>query len=234
VGFDYDRILNPIQDSPPNKLYLFFDSKRDEYGKLSKKFAIQIEKAVGKIIKTELIGFNPWDFKDAFEKIMKIFLKEKSAEITINISSSTNLAVAAAIYAASIFRARIVYVRGEYKELPTVRNKVSAARDSPQFIDPFTPTELTKDELKILHALYRAGGEIESLTQLTSILISYKSKTRMKDLRKNRALLSYKVKKLEELGFVRRSFSNKRNRVSVKLTDAGEVMGKLASSKSTR
>lgn len=228
VGFDYDRILKPVQDLPPNKLYLCYDNKPDSYGKLSKKFATQIDKKVRNVISTELIGFNPWDFKDSFEKIMNVMKHEYKAEITVNISSSTNLAVAAAIYAASIYKARIVYVKGEYKELPTIRDKVSSARDLPQFIDPFTPTNLSKDDLAILKILSKMDGECESLTALAGQLFSGSKKNQIKNLRKNRAQLSYRIKKLEELGFVSRSFSGKRNRVGVKLTDAGEVMGKIA------
>jgi hypothetical protein len=228
VGFDFERIIKPIQNSPPDKLYLFYDNKKDSYGKLSKKFASQIEKEVGNVIKTEMVGFNPWDFKNCFEKIMQVFSQEKSEDITVNISSSTNLAVAAAIYAASIYKARIVYVRGEYKELPTVQKKVSAARDPPQFVDPFTPTVLENDELKILKVLYSAGGELESLTELTQLIKGGSRKIKTSELRKSRAALSYKTKKLEELGFVKRTTSGVHNKVGLKLTDAGEVMGKLA------
>ena len=231
VGFDYERILKPIQDAPPNKIYLLFDNKKDDYGKLSKKFADRINKALGGIIRSEMIGFNPWNFKDCFEKIMNIFEEEKNADITVNISSSTNLAVAAAVYAASIYNARIVYVRGEYKALPSLTKKASAARDSPLFIDPFTPTQLNADELNILKIIYQSGGEIESLTQLTYLLSSSGTKGKIKDLRNKRALLSYKIKKLDGLGYVKRITSEKRNRVGVQLTDAGEVMGKLMADK---
>jgi hypothetical protein len=231
VGFDYDRIIKPIKDHPPNKVYLVYDNKKDDYGKLSKKFAVQLKKNVGEVINCELMGFDPWNFKDCFEKIVGIFQKERNADITINISSSTNLAVAAAVYAASIFKAQIVYVRGEYKELPKLKQKVSAARDPPQFIDPFTPTELSSDELGILRAVHINGGKVESLTRLTKILRSPSKRMDESDMRKNRALLSYKVRKLESLGFVRREPSNNRNKVGVVLTDAGEVLGKLESMK---
>lgn len=227
VGFDYDRILKPIVDVPPNKLYIFYDNKKDDYGRLSKRFATQVNRKVEGIIQTEMIGFNPWDFKDCFENIMKVFLEERDSEITVNISSSTNLAVAAAVYAASIFKARIVYVKGEYKELPKEMKKASAARDTSQFIDPFTPTELGRSELDILSALFRSGGSCESLTHLTKTMRLSRGRTTIKDIRKDRAELSYKVRKLERLGFVRRDQTGSRNRVPVSLTDAGEVMGKL-------
>ena len=227
VGFDYDRIIKPIKDHPPNKIYLFYDNKKDDYGKLSKKFAMQLKGNVSDVISCELIGFNPWDFKDCFEKIIRTIRQEKSADITINISSSTNLAVAAAVYAASIFKAQIVYVRGEYKELPRLKQKVAAARDPPQFIDPFTPTELSEDELGILKALYKNKGSVESLTELTNKLNLTSKKLKETELRQNRALLSYRIKKLEDLGFVKRNTEGNRNKVGVTLTDAGEVLGKL-------
>jgi len=234
VGFDYDRILKPIKDQPPNKVYLLYDNKKDDYGKLSKKFAMQLKKNIEGVINCEMKGFNPWDFKDSFQKIMEIFHREKKSEIAINISSSTNLAVASAVYAASIYKAQIIYVRGEYKELPRVKREVSAAREPLFFIDPFTPAELSEDELAILRAMFLNSGNVESLTQLVNMLQSSDKKLKEAFLRKNRARLSYKIKKLEKLGFVKRNITANQNKVGVRLTDAGEVLGKLEAEKSSK
>lgn len=227
VGFDHDRVLKPIQMDPPNKLYLFYDDKKDEYGAFSKKCAHVIGDKVKQIIETSFIGINPWDFKNCFEHFMKVLATEEGSDITVNITSSTNLAVAAVVFASSIYKARIVYVPGKYKNPHTSIDKLDEVGGTTQSFDPFVPTKLSQIQQKILATILAKGGEVNSISSLADVL--YQDETDFENKKnKYRAMTSYHIQQLEDLGYVKTIEAVEgTKKIKVRLSDAGEVIGKL-------
>lgn len=227
VGFDYDRVLKPIQTDPPNKLYLFYDHKKDEKGEFSKKCADAIGDTVKQIIDTSFIGINPIDFKNCFEQFMRVLSTEEGSDITVNITSSTNLAVAAVVFASSIYKARMVYVPGKYKNPPVSIDDLDGVGESTQSFDPFVPTKLTQIQQKILATILAKGGEVNSISSLADVLYQDKKDFENKK-NKYRAMTSYYIQQLEDLGYVKTIEAVEgTKKIKVRLSDAGEVIGKL-------
>jgi len=227
VGFDHDRVLKPIQMDPPNKLYLFYDDKKDEYGAFSEKCAHVIGDKVKQIIETSFIGINPLDFKNCFEHFMKILASEEGSDITVNITSSTNLAVAAVVFASSIYKARIVYVPGKYTHPPTSIDELNEVGGDTQSFDPFVPTKLSQIQQKLLATILSKGGEVNSISSLADVL--YKDEKDFEDKKnKYRAMTSYHIQQLEYFGYVKTIEAGEGARkIKVRLSDAGEVIGRL-------
>ena len=225
IGFDRDRILKPIQMDPPNKLYLFFDNKEDEYGQMSKKCSEIINDTVKPIIETELIGINPLDFRDSFVQFLKVFASEEEAEITVNISSSTKLAVAAISFASSMYKARMVYVPGKYRNPPKSVDELDEVGGNTQSFDPFVPTKLSEIQQMILVTVLNEGGHVKSISSLADIVYQNQDDFENKK-NKYRAMTSYHIQQLENLGYLKTSETKEGARkIKVILSEAGEIMG---------
>jgi hypothetical protein len=227
VGFNRDRILEPIKMNPPNKLYIFYDKKDDEYGKISRNCSKIINDTVEKIIETECIGINPLDFRDCFEQFLKVISSEEGSEITVNISSGTKLAVAAISFVSSIYKARMIYIPGKYKNLPKSVDDLDEVGGPAQTFDPFVPIKLSEIQQNILINILDKGGEVTSISSLADII--YQSQEDFVNKKnKYRAMTSYHIQQLENLGYLKTSETKEGPRkIKVILSDAGKIMGKF-------
>jgi len=227
IGFDHDRILKPIQMNPPNKLYIFYDNKNDEYGKISRECSETINNTVKQIIETECVGINPLDFRDSFEQFLRVISSEEGAEITVNISSSTKLAVAAISFVSAIYKARMIYIPGKYKNPPKSQDEFDEVGGPAQSFEPFIPIKLSEIQQQILITVLDEGGEVTSISSIADLI--YQSQKDFESKKnKYRAMTSYHVQQLENLGYLKTYETKKGTRkINVILSEAGEIMGKF-------
>ena len=220
-GFEKIRIAYPIE-----KVYIFFDSKQDKYGVVSRYNAKKLEKTLS-FFKPQLVGCNPLSFTNVFTKMYALLKVEvdRGRKVLLDITDMPPIAVAAATTVAMSLPNVHIYTvhadrRGDFIPDPGTpdfedwierKDSLSAVNLA---LAPLPRERLTlidegKSELEeeVLLKMLEMKGRAESITQLIEWMGENPDSVTVK------ARYSRLVKELERKGFVVVSRGGKRREV---------------------
>jgi len=199
VGFEVDRALFGLVKIGVQKIYLFYDNKKDPWGEESRKHAKTIKDRLKSFFfdseNLHEVPFDPTRYESCETTLNEILEKEKNArKIYINVSTSTKLcAIASTIEALKRDNVLLYYVVPEKYNLPPEGKPFSSGAKRMEVFSP-RGFHIGDWEKEILEAL--ESDSYSSLGELNRIIIP-------DDISKaSRAKLSYYVRKLQRQGYV--------------------------------
>jgi len=219
IGWDYDRVMVPIREYRPEKVYLILGKIDHERDRKTEKYAHKIEQDVKRVfnIPIEIRKVPILEYEEIYATFLEIIMKEKDSKILFNISSGPKTLSTIAAIVASIGKHEMIYVVPEEEsyEAKGVKEMIKI---------PHLPLEpLSKVQKEVLKAIKRLGGRAESLGELARGIdpvvfgLSEKSEGYINNVKPR---LSYYVKRLAEMGVI--SLREEKQRLIVEITKLGE------------
>lgn len=148
VGFEFQRVTQPLIDKQADKVYLVTFKKDDD----AKGFFSKIKKELSqnyKHIQVEEVFLDIWDLYECIEEFRKIILREEGNHVYVNVSTGTKITAIAGmlscmLWNATPYYAPISYPDRESKSMPS--EHVLDSKELPTY-------DIKKPERKYMHIL---------------------------------------------------------------------------------
>ncbi|ABO35465.1 hypothetical protein MmarC5_1167 [Methanococcus maripaludis C5] len=246
IGLDSpERFVEGFKRIPPSKVFFFLGKSGDEPVEIeANKIKEHVEKSLGDYVERETINVDPFDFSNVMGEFAKIIRNglRSNKNVYINVSSSTKIVNVAAYMSASLFSARLYYIKAETYLMTDLTSKLEDESHLKETMDYYLRdgaylskgakgiVEIpvlkmnppSKDELKVLKKINDSAKEsFESLKELVinCLELEYNGTNRNK--------YSLIVRTLEKNGFLETDRSRSRNR-DIKLTESGKVIASIS------
>jgi len=223
LGWDSERSIYGCMKLGADKVYLVVPGKakagsiEDWWNIKTKSVGEKIIKEFSKYFEFRKIEVVYEDYFDCFRGILKTIKEEqaKGNSIYLNISSGSHIVTAAAIFAASLTRAKAYYVIPEKYDEIFKKEERFISYGGREVVDvPLLPISyLLKVELKLLKII--AAVNSISITELVDRTKPFLKST-------NRSKVNYYLKKLADMGFLKTTF--KSGKIFAEVTDSGKMV----------
>jgi hypothetical protein len=170
VGFEVERITQPILDERADRVYLLTRSERDA----AAPFVDEVVRRLGRApwpIDVLVRRTNLWDVFGALGSFREIFEAERRADrraadvlpIRVNVSSGTKITAIAGTLACMLWKGEPYYVQVSRAWYSGRTPKVASVHDAVERVDPVNVYELRSpapELVAVLQALERRGGTL--------------------------------------------------------------------------
>ncbi len=223
LGWDSERSIYGCMKLGADKVYLVVPGKtktgsiEEWWNNKTKSVGEKIIKGFSKYFEFKRLEVVYEDYFDCFRGILKT-IKEEQARgnlVYLNISSGSHILTSAAIFAASLTRAKAYYVIPEKYDEVFKKEERFISYGGREVVDvPLLPISyLLKVELKLLKII--AASNSISITELVEKARPFFKST-------NRSKINYYLKKLADIGFLKTKFQS--GKIFAEITDSGKMV----------
>ena len=170
VGFEVERILEPLVNERADRVYLMTRAERDA----AAPFVAEIERRLRRApwpIDVRIVRTDLWDVFRALASFRAIFALERRTDrnapdvlpLRVNVSTGTKITAIAGTLACMLWKGEPYYVQVSRAWYSGHTPRVTAVRDVVERIDPVNVYELrapSRELVEVLEALARRGGAL--------------------------------------------------------------------------
>jgi len=170
VGFEVERILEPLERERADRVYLLTRAEQDA----AAPFVAEIERRLRRAtwpVEVRIVRTDLWDVFRALASYHSIFARERRTDrtardvlpIRVNVSSGTKITAIAGTLACMLWKGEPYYVQVSRAWYSGHTPRVAAVRDVVERVDPVSVYELrapAAELIEVLEALSRRGGAL--------------------------------------------------------------------------
>ena len=170
VGFEVERILEPILDEHADRVYLVTRRERDA----AAPFVAEVERRLARAswpIDVRVVRTDLWDVFGALASLRSIFAAERRTDrrasdvlpLRVNVSTGTKITAIAGTLACMLWKGEPYYVQVSRAWYSDRTPRVAAVHDVVERVDPVSVYELrapNAELVEVLEALARRGGSL--------------------------------------------------------------------------
>ncbi len=170
VGFEVERVTEPILEERADRVYLLTRSQEDAARPFVEEITRRLARAAWPI-EVEVRRTDIWDVLGALAELRAIFDRERRLDrhapevvpLRVNVSTGTKITAIAGTLACMLWKGEPYYVQVTRSWYSGMTPKVHPVNDVVSRVDPVTVYELrapTAELVEVLEALARRGGEL--------------------------------------------------------------------------
>ena len=170
VGFEVERILEPIERERADRVYLVTRTEKDA----AAPFVAEVERRLGQLpwpVDVRIVRTDLWDVFRALASYRGIFTLERRTDrhatnvlpLRVNVSTGTKITAIAGTLACMLWKGEPYYVQVSRAWYSDRTPRVTAVHDVVERVDPVNVYELrapARELVEVLEALARRGGAL--------------------------------------------------------------------------